>query len=148
MKIHSPYGSKKRLFEMMIKVNKLNEEKLSQNQRSEIVNRFVEFVDNELGLNGQSPKIKLEYDSNLAQDMKSYGRYSPDTDEILVVASNRGMADILRTIAHELVHHKQKKENKIKSDSGETGSNEENEANATAGILMRNFGKNNPIIFE
>jgi hypothetical protein len=32
--------------------------------------------------------------------------------------------------------------------SGETGSDIENEANAMAGVLLRNFGKQNPIIYE
>ena len=148
MKIFNQRGSKERLFEMMKRVNKLNEELLPQEKRDEIVNKFVDYVDEKLGLGGKHPDIKLTYDENIAQDMKSYGRFQPDTDEILVVAVNRNLGDILRTIAHELVHHKQKNEGKLKPKSGETGSEEENEANSLAGILMRDFGKNNPIIFE
>jgi hypothetical protein len=32
--------------------------------------------------------------------------------------------------------------------SGETGSNIENEANAKAGVLLRNYGKSNEQIYE
>ena len=148
MRVFNSYGSKERLFEMMKRVNKINEEVLSQEERNEITNKFVDFADNELDLKGNHPKINLSYDEKIAQDMKSFGRFIPETDEILVVASNRGIADILRTVAHEMVHHKQRIENKLNPNSGETGSPEENEANALAGALMRDFGKNNPIIFE
>jgi hypothetical protein len=58
------------------------------------------------------------------------------------------MADMLRTLAHELVHHKQNVEGRIYNDSGETGSEIENEANAKAGVILRNFGKQNSMIYE
>jgi hypothetical protein len=58
------------------------------------------------------------------------------------------MADILRTLAHELVHHMQNGKGELNSDSGEDGSPTENEANATAGLIMRKFGRENPEIFE
>ena len=58
------------------------------------------------------------------------------------------MADVLRTLAHELVHHKQNEMGKLKIDSGKAGSDIENEANAKAGILMRDFGKEREEIFE
>jgi Zn-dependent peptidase ImmA (M78 family) len=56
------------------------------------------------------------------------------------------MADILRTLAHELVHHMQN----LKGDelNGDDGSEIENEANAQAGVIMRKFGRENPEIFE
>lgn len=150
MKVFHPYGSKERLFEMMGRVNKhkLNEEVLPHDKRNEVINDFVKFVDSEIDFNGKIPNMRISYDDNDAREMKSYGRYIPETNEILVVAANRGLADILRTIAHELVHQKQKEEGRLKPDSGNTGSDEENEANALAGVLMREFGKNNPIIFE
>lgn len=148
MKVFHSYGSKERLFEMMKRVNKLNEEVLQQEKRDEIVNNFVTFLNDRLELNGDFPSVELSYDEKEAQNNKSFGVYKNDGNEIRVVAANRNLADILRTIAHEFVHYKQDKEDKLNPDSGETGSNEENEANALAGVLMRYFGKNNPIIFE
>ena len=58
------------------------------------------------------------------------------------------MADVLRTLAHELVHHKQNELGKLNNDSGKTGSDVENEANVKAGILMRDFGKEREEIYE
>lgn len=150
MKIFHQYGSKERLFEVMRKVNGvvLNEEVLPTEERQKIVDEFVNFVNKKIDFNDGAPNIKLSYNEDDAQKMKSFGQYMPETNEIVVVAKNRNLADILRTIAHELVHQKQKTEGKLTPDSGKTGSPVENEANALAGILMREFGKHNPQIFE
>jgi Zn-dependent peptidase ImmA (M78 family) len=80
--------------------------------------------------------------------MKSFGKYTPETGEIRVVATNRNLADILRTLAHEMVHYKQHLDGKLNVDSNDDGSEAENEANAQAAIIMRKFGRENPIIFE
>lgn len=148
MKVFHSYGTKERLFEMMKRVNRLNEERLSDDKKNEIINDFIDFIDGKLELNGDMPKIEISHDSKVAQDMKSFGKYTPETNELLIVASNRNLADVLRTLAHELVHHKQHIENKIDQNSNETGSDIENEANSLAAVFMRDFGKNNPIIFE
>jgi hypothetical protein len=58
------------------------------------------------------------------------------------------MADILRTIAHEMVHHMQNQDGRLEPTSGEDGSPEENEAHSLAGVIMRQFGRNNPQIYE
>ena len=58
------------------------------------------------------------------------------------------MADLLRTLAHELVHRKQDEDGRIDYNSGETGSEIENEANAQAGILLRDFGKIDKEIYQ
>ena len=60
---------------------------------------------------------------------------------------NRHPIDIMRTLAHELVHYKQDTERRIGPDSGETGSPIENEANAMAGQIMRRFDQENPELF-
>ena len=131
------------------KENKLlNEEVLPVETKNNTIKEFIKYADKELGLEGDVPDFKLSYDSALAQEMKSFGKYTPDSGELVVVAANRNLADVLRTIAHELIHHKQHKEGRISNDSSTTGSDIENEANALAGVLMRNFGKDNPIIFE
>jgi hypothetical protein len=58
------------------------------------------------------------------------------------------MVDVLRTLAHELVHAKQNELQLLTPDSGETGHDHENDANAIAGILMRDYGKQNPDIYN
>lgn len=150
MKVFYKYGTKERLFEMMNRVSKttLNETILPNEKKQEVIDEFINYVNGEIGLNGDLPNVTISYDGNEASDMKSFGLYTPTDNSLRVVAANRNLADVLRTIAHELIHHKQRKEGSLDQNSNDTGSDAENEANAKAGILMRNFGKANPIIFE
>jgi hypothetical protein len=148
-------NTKDRLFEVFNKVNglKLNENvefNNSTNSEGEgIINDFIHFVDSELGLNGELPEFEYSYDENEASENRSFGGYMFNDNKIRIVLIKRNLADCLRSLAHELVHHKQNLEGRIKSaEDGKTGSEIENEANAKAGILMRNFGKINPKIYE
>ena len=59
------------------------------------------------------PKIKIITDPQYTQMHHSFGGYMPSTSNISVVVHNRNMADILRTLAHELVHHMQNLDDKI-----------------------------------
>jgi Zn-dependent peptidase ImmA (M78 family) len=80
--------------------------------------------------------------------MRSFGYFDPNTKKIWVYVKNRNMADILRTLAHELVHRRQEEQGRLDPTSGQTGSPIEDEANAMAGVLLRNFGKINNSIYE
>jgi hypothetical protein len=42
----------------------------------------------------------------------------------------------------------QNEKNELYNEAGETGSEIENEANAKAGVLLRNYGKMNDLIYE
>lgn len=140
-------NSKNKLFEIFEKVNNvnLNDEIAVKNAA---INDFVSFVDQEIGLNGDLPEINISYKEGEAKENKSFGGYTPSLKKIDTVAANRNLADVLRTIGHELVHHKQNLDGKLNDSSGETGSPEENEANAMAGILLRKFGQINDNIYE
>jgi hypothetical protein len=150
MRIRDEYGSKQRLFEIFEKVNdmKLNEDVLSRDKRKDIINNFIEFTCQHLGIDSSEADVKLSYDPKEAAGMQSFGKQTPATGEIVVVVANRNLADILRTLAHELVHRKQQLEDRLYLGAGEDGTDIENEANAEAGVIMRKFGKANPIIFE
>jgi Zn-dependent peptidase ImmA (M78 family) len=63
---------------------------------------------------------------------------------LLVALKNRHPVDILRTVAHELVHYKQDQQGELTDTSGETGSPHENQAHEIAGVIMRNFNKHYP----
>jgi len=113
-------------------------------QKASLMKRFVEYACGELNIN--EPQIHIINSPTYSQEHKSFGGYIPSEEKILVVVHNRNMADILRTLAHELVHHMQN----LKGDelNGDDGSEIENEANAQAGVIMRKFGRENPEIFE
>jgi len=107
---------------------------------------FIDFASQALNLQ-KVPKITFSDDEQLAKKIHSLGAYNPQTDELLVVRGSRLTADILRTLAHELVHRKQAEMKPLTPEDGKTGSEVENEANAAAGVLLRQFGKYRPEIF-
>lgn len=86
------------------------------------------------------PKIKLVK----SLDDTTFGRYVDNEKVIYAVVANRNPVDILRTIAHEMVHYKQGQDEQLHNDSGETGSPIENEANAEGGVIMREFNEQFP----
>lgn len=110
-----------------------------ENER--ILNNFTEYCIQKLKLK-QKPNIHFA-DENFAEQKRALGAYEPESNTIVVVTQNRMMADIMRTLAHELVHRKQDELGLIKDpmEAGKTGSPIENQANAVAGIIMRNYGK-------
>jgi len=116
-------------------------------QSDNILADFIDFAAQALDLN-QMPKITFTDDENLAKQMHALGSYQPSTDELVVVRGPRLTADVLRTLAHELVHRKQAELGPLSKEDGKTGSPVENEANAAAGIILRKFGEYRPEIFE
>jgi len=118
-----------------------------QDTTDNIIADFIEFASQALDLQ-QVPKITFTDDENVAKQMHSLGAYQPSTDKLLVVKGPRLTADILRTLAHELVHRKQVEIRPLSAEDGKTGSEIENEANAAAGVLLRQFGQYRPEIFE
>jgi len=68
---------------------------------------------------------------------------------VKVYVKDRAIIDVCRSIAHELVHHKQNIEgrlNNVQAD-GQDGSPIENEANAVAGVIIRKYGKLHPKLY-
>jgi len=111
------------------------------------LDKFTKWCCKTLGID-QEPDVELIYDPEYSSTQCSFGGYNPNTKSISIVVVNRNLADIQRTLAHELVHCKQDIQGAIQAESGETGSEIENEANAVAGIIMREYGKRNPEIYQ
>jgi len=120
-------------FNEYLKTTMLLEEKLDN---------FVQFACDHLKLQ-DTPKIQLVQvrDGNMTT-----ANYCPNTKNIKVYAKGRALFDVARSLAHELVHHKQNVNGEELN--GETGSDCENEANATAGQIIRLYGKKNPDFYE
>jgi hypothetical protein len=94
------------------------------------------------------PAIKFKLKIETTDNQTSFGSYLPEKNLILVGIHNRHPVDVLRTLAHELVHYKQHLNGEIDNQSGITGSDEENDANALAGIIMRNYNKKYPAAID
>jgi hypothetical protein len=71
----------------------------------------------------------------------TFGRFDNSALNIDLGMANRHPIDILRTLAHELVHFKQYLDDELGPDAGETGSPQENQAHELAGVIMRHFNK-------
>lgn len=112
-----------------------------------IVKDFIKFAYLELGIK-TLPSVVFTEDNNFTQSNRSFGSYSPNEYSVVVYTKSRNIADVLRSLAHELVHHLQNEEQRIQPGSGDDGSDIENEANAVAGVLLRKYGKINPLIYE
>ena len=115
--------------------------------RLEIIKDFIDYCVSNLQIESL-PKINFTEDKNWATSVHSFGQYRNGQRSIQVYIGNRNLADILRTLSHELVHHRQNELGMLDSRSGDTGSDIENQANSVSGILMRNYGKMNELIYE
>jgi hypothetical protein len=126
----------------------LLKENISESKKKSI-EHFIEYATKRLKLKEQ-PKITLLTGREYSEAKTSLGGYNPMSKEIYVAIEGRLGADILRTIAHEMVHRKQDEMGLVKDEvkDGATGSPIENQAHAVAGILMREYGKINKQIYN
>lgn len=72
---------------------------------------------------------------------RTFGYYDPSNQQIVVSCLDRHPLDVVRTLAHELVHRAQAEIRELTPEDGITGSDIENEANALAGILLRLYNQ-------
>tara|TARA_R110001583_G_scaffold3173_2_gene20776 strand:- start:35009 stop:41008 length:6000 start_codon:yes stop_codon:yes gene_type:complete len=113
-------------------------------ENKEIVDNFLEFCKEELGYT-TPVEVNLVYSRN---DLTTLASYNFRDFIVNVYAKDRAIADVLRSIAHELVHHKQNEDGKIDGKAPDIGGDIEDEANAVAGQLVKKFGYDNMNIYE
>jgi hypothetical protein len=112
-----------------------------------IIEDFVDFCYTQLGLEKEI-NLRIRRDPQWSVRNKTFGRYDENTNELNVGVGGRHIMDILRTVAHEMVHQRQNETQEMPADAGMDGSEYENEANAQAGVLMRKYGKLHPELFS
>lgn len=109
------------------------------------LHEFILFCKSKLGYKHKAV-IKVSDDHEQAKEYKSMGAFFPEEQVIWILRGKRVRADWYRSLAHELVHHMQR--DKGQELDGSTGSDCENEANGTAGLILREWGAEHPEIFE
>jgi len=130
-----------------MKVTEILTEGMNKRDTFAILHDFVKFAAEHLELDSL-PKFDFVFDSKRSVEHKSFGGYQPGNEHITITVKNRHIMDVCRTLAHELVHYSQDLKKELEDDeAGATGSPQENEANARAAVIMRNFGKANPDMF-
>jgi hypothetical protein len=108
------------------------------------VKNFIVFAKQKLNIKIDVP-VELIYDLQFSMKYSSFACIMSDSKQIYVSVVNRHPVDILRSLAHEMVHYRQMLDGQ--NILGYTGSRHENEANAKAGIVLRDYGKIHPELF-
>jgi hypothetical protein len=128
-----------------MKAREILTESLDRKTTYKILLSFIEFAARHLELDSL-PEFDFKFDTKTSIEHKSFGGYGGEHIRITVI--NRHINDVCRTLAHELVHYKQDLNHELDGpDPGATGSPQENNANAKAAVIMRNWGKEHPELF-
>lgn len=114
--------------------------------KKEKLDKFVKFVSKDLGLK-KTPKIVIQ---NGKKDLKTTANYDYRAEEkvIKVNAKNRMLVDVMRSVAHEMVHHKQYEQGRLETPPPDIGGEIEDEANAKAGALIKMFAKEEKTLYD
>jgi hypothetical protein len=115
-------------------------------KQKERITEFVKFVKTELDLKG-SPKVVLQNGKNQLKTTASYDYTKPEKI-IRVNAKNRMTVDIMRSIAHEMVHHKQFEQGRLEVKPPDIGGEIEDEANAKAGQFIKMFAQKDKTLYD
>src|SRR6056300_2010579 len=115
------------------------------------IDDFVDFVKKELGIKNEVD-VQLQNNKDGIKTTAVY-KYQDEGDEdfeqskIRVFALRRALVDVLRSIAHEMVHHLQNEEGELKGKHSNVGGPIEDEANAVAGEMIKAYGLEHPEIY-
>jgi len=126
-------------------IKQLLRENIDRMTNRTLMEKFIEFVNDYLDIKNPCT-IRL---TTKRDDIVTSAYYDIVNKVVCVYIKDRAIMDIMRSIAHELVHHHQNERGDLKghADEGADGSIIENEANAKAGEIIRVFGKQNPEIY-
>lgn len=103
--------------------------------------KFIKFINDELNID---IPFKVSLVNHRDEDLKTYAYYDTNRKFVKVYCKNRGLADVLRSIAHELIHHVQNQRGQLNNPVPDIGGQIEDEANSVAGQLVKKFGYANP----
>jgi hypothetical protein len=114
------------------KIHDLNPKKFK------VMGRFLKFCKKELKITNDIQIFLMNKKNHLNI---TTGGYNPKDKCVYAIYEGRQIADILRTIAHELVHQKQDLQGKIHGSIPDIGGIIEDTANAIAGRLIKMYVK-------
>jgi len=110
------------------------------------LNTFVKFVKDQLNLKSV-PTISIKGNRDGLKTTANYD-YTKENKIIKVYGKNRALVDIMRSVAHEMVHHKQFEDGRLEQRPPDIGGEIEDEANAKAGQYIKLYSKEDPTIYE
>jgi hypothetical protein len=119
---------------------------LDENKESKL-NEFVKFVKKELGIKNM-PEIQVKATRDGLKTTANYD-YRQEQKVVKVYGKNRALVDVMRSIAHELVHHKQFEDGRLDGPKPpDIGGEIEDEANAKAGQFIKMFSRMDETIYD
>jgi hypothetical protein len=106
---------------------------------------FVNWCAEKLHITSALPKFEFQAEKESPEQSRT-GYYNTKTGDLWVYTGNRNMIDIMRTVAHELAHHKQRED-------GDTYHNQdlsdiESQADMAAGMLIKLYVRKFPRVIE
>ena len=110
------------------------------------LNSFVKFVKEQLELK-TVPTISIQNHRNGLKTTANYD-YTKENKVVKVCMKNRALVDVMRSIAHELVHHKQFEQGRLNTPPPDIGGEIEDEANAKAGQFIKMFAKMDKTLYD
>ena len=123
-----------------IRVHKSLQSAVSEEQTNCLYD-FIEFCAQELPVQGP---IVIKFVPKIDKGKITTGGFNPEDKTIASRFEGRAMVDILRTIAHELVHYSQSERGEFDSPDyvhQDIGGPIEDEANAVAGVMIKRFAQ-------
>lgn len=133
---------------MKTMIKQLLRERLTTQKDTDVrqISDFVNFAKKHLAID-DGIRVALAYERT--PDLKTTAYYDLN-GLVKIYVKNRAIIDVCRSIAHELVHHKQNLEGRLNdiAKDGDDGSPIENEANAIAGVIIRKYGKLHPELYQ
>ena len=121
----------------MYKIKNLAEKTLNR----KLLEEFLGFANKKLKIDQPYSVYFVDDKVNASDPLGKTAMYNPSSNSVYVYATNRHPKDILRSIAHELMHHKQNCDGRLDKTYGEDSDDLktlELEANE-AGYLVREF---------
>ena len=107
-----------------------------------LLGEFVVFCEKSLPIkNGYTIKVVANRDQH---NIETTAAYMVGGNECRVYGVNRALVDVLRSIAHEMVHMMQDEQGLITGPVQDAGGFHEDQANAKAGELIKLFAKSSP----
>lgn len=119
---------------------------LNDNNKKKL-NDFVKFIKKELKLK-DVPTISIQNNREGLKTTANYD-YTKENKIVKVCSKNRALVDVMRSLAHELVHHKQWEDGRLNGPKPpDIGGDIEDEANAKAGQFIKMYAKIDETIYD
>ena len=126
-----------------MKVNLKNPVKFLTDKEIDVIKQFIQMLQKEISLD---KNVEIIFESNNSKNVTMTTGVRLPNHKIHVLAKDRLLVDIMRTIAHEWSHEYQHQKLGLKDTDKiqDIGGPEENMANSLAGIFVKKFAKKNP----